>query len=193
MYCSCVAIVPAFARILCGLTLTKELNYQEYVFNNQEGFLVEAARLKTGDFLVRVPHDFNNFMVCNDLLHIMCIEDCNYGYIIANKAVWVPGEEVAFAGNKMFYDRFMSMYDLSGRKLSGMTLRWANKKPTTRNTSLEKISYYNNVFFMQQLYLMQNRRLDYGFITRYAEKGPAHLEQAIKESGINPLYLDLRY
>jgi hypothetical protein len=188
----CLPLIPTFARIWFGLITTPELHYKECTFNDEEGYIVEFAKLKTGDILLRVPHTYNNFMSSDALQIAMCIRYKYYSQIVPNKSVWVAQEDVGWNENetKLYFDHVLSSIPTESRKLNERMLKYISFKPTTRNTPKEKLHYYNDVYFIHQLFLIQNRRMERGFLTKYIERGPQHLEEALHECGMQMIDLD---
>lgn len=188
----CLPVLPTFARIWLGLAMTPKLHYTECVFNDEEGFIVEVAKLQTGDVLLRVPHTYNNFM-CSDALQIaMCIQYKYYSQIVPSKAVWVAQEDIGWNDKEdhLYYDHIFTQFTYANRKLTSRMRKYLLSKPTTRNTSKEKLRYYNDVYFIHQLFLLHRKDIEPGFITKYIELGPTHLEEAVNECGLDMIDLD---
>lgn len=152
-------------HIWMGLFLTQSLYYRQTCLNGKYGYITEVAELKTGDFLLRVPHKYN-FFLYND--KISCQK-----YI----PMWIPKEDCMYntTNNHLTLKRKLSYKN----NLNSDMLQFILRRNASSNTPLHILKYYDDELFMQSLfYMFQDNPMG---LKKYIQLGPTKLPITIRQ------------
>jgi hypothetical protein len=149
--------LPVTYKIWLGLYLTPTIEYRPYSLNNRDGFILEAAKLYTGDLLVRIPHAWNSFMACPDLEHLMLKHKQTWS---RNSAYYTPIYVTRSTCTinpitqslDYTYDSFNPAHN--PHKLSSSMLHYLKSKHTKTKTTHTQLEMYNNPGLMHALFVM---------------------------------------
>jgi len=159
------------------------LRYEHADLLHKEGmFLLEVAQLPTGDYLVRVPHAFNPFMLCTDFDMLMATRHNHHSDFSPARPVWVAWEDAEFDRDKRVfaYNYHSTRIELSDRVLTYSMLGALRLVRTVSDTSALLLSHYNNAPFMNSLFDLFVSHTDRRtLVKKYATMGPGMLRHAV--------------
>jgi len=153
--------LPVSFRIWLGLLSTRTIEYRPYSLNTHEGFILEAARLTTGDLLIRIPHSWNSFMSCADLQHLMFRHRQGWSKHSAFYTPLFVSKETCTLNpitQSIEYQYDPDDKDTSPKSiqatLSSRMLHYVKSKKTKTHTSPSTIELYNSPGIMHALFVM---------------------------------------
>lgn len=183
------------ARYLVPLWMTSSIRFSRVVLEGREGFDAQAARLASGDVLLRVPHNTTTHMCRAEVEHAL---GRNYGYSIhshdpatvfwlAAKHVkkWSPNDRLWF--NEEYQDNNVSTLFVGGYNKGAHPLPPELRDYVLKNAEFpEPVAHFADYEFTWKLIDLAQRTgviwSKHGFITKYAMLGPDHLEEASAEA-----------
>jgi hypothetical protein len=175
-----------YLRIWLGILaalVTPPLHYQHADLLYKEGmFLLEVAQLPTGDYLVRVPHKFNPFMLCADLDILLATRHYQYSEYTTHRPVWVAKEDVVYDRDRRVFafNYLQTSIDHSDRVLTYAMLGTLRLVRTVSDTSALLLSHYNNFPFMNALFDLFVSHTDRRtLVKKYVTMGPNMLQRAV--------------
>lgn len=182
-------------KYLAPLWLTHHIKFHRVVLQGREGIDAQAAKLISGDMLLRIPHEATNHMHRAEVDHAL---GRNYGYhtgshypktvywLSRNSVVeWDPSDQRWFHEDYMspgISTLFVSNHHKGGYPMPDELRDYVNANsefPFLCEHFADYMFTHDLIHLAQKTHVMWSH---HGFITKYALLGPDHMEEAIKEA-----------